>query len=103
MKRNSEKIKDMIQTIRDLRKKVKDTMTQEGQCINCLEQRGILEIRDMDYKELWKELEKAEKKASYEKYYKIHRELCERNESLARAFQENGIKNIKEVIEFLKK
>ncbi len=78
-------------------------MTTECQCINCSEHRGILEIRDMDYKELWKELEKAEKKANYEKYYKIHRELCGRNESLARAFQENGIKNIKEVIEFLKK
>ena len=103
MKGNSEKIKDMIQTIRDLRKKVKDTITPECQCINCSEQRGVLEIRDMGYKELWKELEKAEKKANYEKYYKIHKELCGRNESLERTFQENGIKNIKEVIDFLKK
>lgn len=103
MKRNSEKIKDMIQTIRDLRRKVKDTMTPECQCINCSEQRGILEIRDMGYKDLWKELEKAEREVNAERYYKILRELCDRNESLARAFQENGIKNIKEVIEFLKK
>ena len=103
MKGNSEKTKDMIQTIRDLRRKVKDTMTPECQCINCSEQRGILEIRDMGYKDLWKELEKAEREVNAERYYKILRELCDRNESLARTFQENGIKNIKEAIEFLKK
>ena len=103
MKGNSEKIKDMIKTIRGLRKKVKDTLAQECQCINCSEQRVILEIKDMDYKELWKELKKAEKEVNAERYYKILGELWDRNESLARAFQENGIKNIKEVIEFLKK
>lgn len=103
MKQNSKKINEMIKTIRELRCKIKKGINPECTCINCLEQKEYEKIKFMTYNELWKNMENAEEKGDYNSYYKVQKEVCERNESLVKVLQENNIKNIKEVIEFLKK